>query len=290
MVSLAQSVADLLARSTSTGWRQATVQAVDVATGTLTLVMGGELVSGVPWQASAYSPVVGDRVTVMWDRGSGMFVTGTLSTVQATVPDQETVSVHYSDAGIITAISDEDGWGEPGTGFDMGAALQGNFVFSGPWPPGSNPPVVLWAYLSVWPDPSTLVPAGSTIDIVSLRCKRVDMSPGDDSAFPKRSPMQSPIVYAHNYTLASLPPAGQEPPWVDGPWEPGALAIPTVLDPVTNWGANGDEATFRLPQSWADGLVDGSITGTALWTPNVPETAAFDLSLVVTYTPPPEDI
>lgn len=279
MVTHATAAADLLARSTTAGWRPGTVGAIDAATGTLTLRLSdGEVVDGVPWQASAYTPIVGDRVVVTWDRGAGMLVTGTLSTVRTETPEQ--VRVEVGPAETVTAELWPDGtweWGTPESyppGFPymlrQGVFYSTSTLHGGP---GMRQPSTLIRY------PAVTAPAGATDVTLALRVSRDFTLKAADGTI-LAPPTVSPVLHAHAYNPL---PAGTGAP-VPAPgldvWRPGPLA-------------QGETAYYPLPTDWAAALLAGTITGWYSQSDLAEDYTTFigdaNLHLVLTYTPPPEE-
>ncbi|WP_159622666.1 hypothetical protein [Ruania rhizosphaerae] len=286
MTSLGQSTANMLARMTTSGWRLGTVLEVDAPTGTLTLDLGGETVSGVPWQASAYSPVVEDVVTVHWDRTHGLLVTGTISTVQVDEPEPVTRALPSTDE-VAWEMSDEDNDGtwSPTLFYPDGIewATQGTDPRQGgDEPPDFVAPIIVWATMITWEDLPDRIPGGATGVRLLARVKRVDRA-GDYGPYQPRKQLVSPVLWGHSYTQAAPPADNVAPTLTHGPWLPGQLAA------ASEWGAgDGEQATWPIPQALQDDLISGAATGLALYTDDIDETASFAISLVLTYTPPPE--
>lgn len=274
MVNLAQSVADLLARSTSTGWRIATVTAIDTATGTLTVRTGDGLVEGVPWQASSYSPVVGDQVTIIWDRGSGMFVTGTISTVRAEQMEQQALTLAPEYFWFHNDQKSVEG-GAPYTGPPW--QLHGGYNPDGsptPMPqgfgyapvggggPGYVPLSFVRSTWAVFPQPTF---TGALVSIVA------DVTP----AWTEGSQAVAPALFLHDYTASSGPTVGDPPDPLEGP-----LGLAPLV--------RGETARFPLPMEWANALVTGAATGVGVWSDREADRGDFLVELIVTYTPPAE--
>lgn len=277
MVKLASGVSDLLARMTVAGWRPATVEAIDTTAGTLTLTMSdGEPVEGVSWQANAYSPVVGDRVTVMWDRHAGMLVTGTLSTRSVQIGERASVTV--APTGRVNPVRFPDGvwrW-LPSVQLllTQGAYWTTSQAFGGP---GMREDASVIAY----PDLGSIVPAGAQDVTASLRLHRAPLVSSTDGTVV--SPWGvSPVLWAHSYDPLPDPETATGPPVVDeglGEWRPGRLVA-------------GEAANFPLPQTWLDGILSGAIKGIVGMSDREEDRSTFfgpgNLELTFSFTMPPE--
>lgn len=274
MVTLAQGVADLLARMTVAGWRPATVEAIDTAAGTLTLTMSdGEPVAGVSWQANAYSPAVGDRVTVMWDRHAGMLVTGTLSTQSVVVGEQESMTVAPTGRAGVARFPDGL-WHwlfSRQLLLTQGAYWTTSQAFGGP---GVREDASVIGY----PDLTGILPAGASDVAATLRIRRAPLTSSTDGTVV--SPWGvSPALWAHSYDPLPDPDVATGPPVVDealGEWRPGRLVA-------------GEAANFPLPQAWLDGLLAGEVTGIVSMSDSDEDRATFfglgNLDLTIAYTP-----
>ena len=291
---LAHAVAHLASQVRPTGRRIGTVQAIDTTTGTLTVTMGGTPVEGIPWQASSYSPVVGDQVTILWDQSAGMLVTGTISTVRVQEPDQEqlVLSREWAWRKFNTIINYDGTPAEPDNWREMDNSSvmeQGRFEFAfQPLLPSENPGVEERCSILTWGDVASMVPTGARIETLALRMKAT--IPGGWGE-PDGGTPRSPRLFGHTYTGDNPPGgAGVAPEAAPGfgPWEPVVLA-------------QGEVVTIPLRADWAQALLDGTITGLMtradqesyrlrLETTSDPQPWPWTESpeLIVTYTPPPE--
>lgn len=277
MVNLASGVTDLLARMTVAGWRPATVEAIDSAAGTLTLTMSdGEPVQGVSWQANAYSPVAGDRVTVMWDRHAGMLVTGTLSTRSVQIGERESVTV--APTGRVGPARFPDGeWRWLSSAQMMltqGAYWTTSQAFGGP---GMREDASVIAY----PDLTSIVPPGASDVTAMLRIRRAPLVSSVDGTVV--SPWGvSPALWAHSYDPLPDPDTATGAPVVNGAlgeWRPGRLVA-------------GEAANLPLPAAWLDALLGGEITGIVSMSDSDEDRSTFfgpgNLELTISYTPASE--
>lgn len=275
MANLAQAVARLASQVRPTGRRIGTVRAIDATTGTLSVSMGGDDVQGIPWQASSYSPVVGDQVTILWDQSAGMLVTGTLSTVQVREPELESFTLSPAYIWFHNDQKSVEG-GDPYTGLPW--QLHNGYTPGG-WPTplpqgfgyapvgGGGPAYVPLSFVrSTW---ATFPAISAPGELVSVAAK---ISP----AWTEGAQAVTPVLYLHNYTASTGPTIGQPP-------EP--LVGPLGLAPLVR----GETARFPLPQSWAADLLAGAATGVGVWSNREADRGDFLIDLIVTYSPPPAE-
>lgn len=287
--SLAQAVAHLASQARPTGRRIGTIQAIDTTTGTLTVTMGGTPVEGIPWQASSYSPVEGDQVTILWDQSAGMLVTGTISTVRVAEPDPVDVVLTRQAGWSKRNYWFDEGSGDPSTPQPNWRAMDvAEVMDQGRWQlsltvEGRDHPAVYEAASGIyWGDPAAAIPAGGRFERMAIRARALILGQyGDHDGGPPRSPR----IFGHNFT--GLPPGSiGEPPTVNpefGPWEPAPLN-------------HGEVVTIPIRNDWAQALLDGTIAGFTFWadqeTQKLRLTAPDDVNaapeLLVTYTPPAE--
>jgi len=276
-------MAGLMAKSTNSGWRIGKIVSVDDAAGTATITTGGAEITGVPWLASAYYPIAGDRVTIVWDRTAGLLIGGTLSTVQFPTGSQEVMVLDtYDTTGYWQYIQPKDRV-DPWylvTDNPQSVLSQGWTIFSGPWFPGDDVP---WKYvMHLWDygDIAARLPSGSKIDNLSFHITRTD-GPIQDP-YPIHPQQSTPILWGHNYTSSSPPPETGKPSFTKGPWKPGALNI------GYDFRRGGESGTFPLPKEWQDDLLSGAMKGVALYAEDHLMAGAFQIDLVVSYRAPKE--
>lgn len=250
--------------------------------------MGGTPVEGIPWQASSYSPVVGDQVTILWDQSAGMLVTGTISTVRA--PDAERVTVEVSpelECGVQFWLEGGTAWtwraaenrDEYGYQLSQGAGFDG---FS----------QATYAHGTYLQYPAITIPTGASDPQVSVRIRRssIDWNVGREAA------IVSPVLYGHATPLPTANRSGPDPYFATDAWRAGALTF-------------GDEVIYPLPEDWQTGLLNRSLTGLAVLSEEPRDFAIFihdetrtaedgstyqvgtpggNANLIVAYTPPAE--
>lgn len=287
MATLAQATADLIARTQTPPRRIGTIHAIDPATGTLTVSLGGSLVEGAPWQASSYSPVIGDRVTILVDRTAGMIATGTLSTVRVAPADQVTLEVSPELECQVTRRAEDASWY-----WDQGRnrTPYGYVLNQGAgWDAFSGSTIARGTYLQY---PTITLPAGASDPVVAVRIRRSSIDWNNDL----ETALVSPVLYGHDTPLPATGGTGVDPYFATDEWRPGALTF-------------ADEVIYPLPPAWQAGLLDGSLSGLATFstdprdfaiflhdepytqedgTPGAIGTPGGNAHLLVTYTPAPE--
>lgn len=274
MANLAHAVARLASQVRPSGRRIGTIQAIDTTTGTLTVTMGGTPVEGIPWQASSYSPVEGDQVTILWDRTAGMLVTGTISTVRIEQVEPQTLTLGPDYLWFHNDQKSLEG-GDPYTGPPW--QLHNGYDPDG-WPTpmpqgfgyapvgGGGPSYVPLSFVrstwAVFPQPD--FPG----ELVSITAR---VTP----AWTEGAQAVAPALFLHDYTTSSGPTVGDPPAPLEGP-----LGLAPLV--------RGETARFPLPPSWATALATGAATGVGVWSDREADRGDFLIDLVVTYTPPAE--
>src|SRR5699024_8949832 len=248
---------------------------VDEPSGTATVRMGGSEVEGVPWAASSYFPIEGDRVTLVRDRSAGFLITGTLSTA-ATASKVRRETVLPLSAWLSYNETMETG-GAPGRGrYGFGAQLGPTDrmnVTQGPIPTsgmGDDPNFIpsLQAWCLVYTADLSMIPSDATGTYLSMRFDRVG-----EFDFQRLNSLVRPRMHGHQYT--STPPQDREPTWdtSDTGWTPAGLPP-------------GESVTVPLPPDWSHAILTGALSGVAMYSPRETDVAYFYVSLLATYYVP----
>ncbi|UFU03429.1 hypothetical protein LQF12_02125 [Ruania suaedae] len=233
--------------------------------------------SGVTWNASGYSPVVGDLVNVIWDRSSGLLVTGTNSAVL--VKEVQDVTVVVPSSGWVRynetrAPGGGAGAGWRNFGFSPSPGTDPLEVVQGPQPqsgdtddPSYVPELTSWAYVMGY---TINIPAGATNARLLLRSTRPALFDWQEGT---QQSLVSPFVRGHNYTTA--PPFEVEPTWsaTYDQWRPVAVTP-------------GESTTSPLPAAWSSALLSGALKGLGFYSASESDVANFEVQLLLTYTPP----